>query len=86
MLPVKRTDRARCNLARFGIKTTVLDEQPDKISTGRADGIQPKTIETLKQLRLADSLLREGARVYDICFWVSQQSRACGMSPNSGFE
>ncbi|BCR86031.1 uncharacterized protein ACHE_30018S [Aspergillus chevalieri] len=51
-----------CNLARFGIKTTVLDEQNDRTSTGRADGIQPKTIETLKQLRLADSLLRKGAR------------------------
>lgn len=32
--------------------------------------MQPKTIETLKQLRLADPLLRHGAKVYDISFWV----------------
>ena len=61
------------NLVRFGIKTTIIDERPDKTSTGRADGLQPKTIETFKQLRLADSLLRKGVRIYDICFWVGDE-------------
>lgn len=61
---------------RFGIKVILLDEQKDKTSTGKADGLQPKTIETLKQLRLAGSLLRDGARVYDICFWVSLRKEA----------
>ena len=55
---------------RFGIHVVILDERAGQTSTGKADGIQPKTIETLKQLRLADPLLRDGARVYDICFWV----------------
>ncbi|KAL4790115.1 FAD binding domain-containing protein [Aspergillus venezuelensis] len=59
------------NLTRFGIKTLILDDRPDRTSTGKADGIQPKTIETLKQLRLADELLKNGARVYDISFWDS---------------
>jgi 2-polyprenyl-6-methoxyphenol hydroxylase-like FAD-dependent oxidoreductase len=49
----------------------ILDDRPDKTSTGKADGIQPKTIETFKQMRLADSLLRNAARVYDISFWVN---------------
>ncbi|KAL6231083.1 hypothetical protein BDW75DRAFT_233905 [Aspergillus navahoensis] len=62
------------NLTRFGIPIVLLDERPDKTSTGKADGIQPKTIETLKQLRLADKLLRNGARVYDISFWDSTES------------
>ncbi|KAE8449882.1 hypothetical protein EG329_007359 [Mollisiaceae sp. DMI_Dod_QoI] len=57
------------NLVRFGIKTKIIDDRPDKTSTGRADGLQPKTIETFKQLGLADPLLRRGARIYDICFW-----------------
>ena len=35
----------------------------------RADGLQPKTIETLRQMRLADPLLQHGVRVYDISFW-----------------
>ncbi|KAL4782311.1 FAD binding domain-containing protein [Aspergillus varians] len=62
------------NLVRFGIKTLILDDRPDRTSTGKADGIQPKTIETLRQLRLAETLLRDGARVYDISFWDSTQS------------
>ena len=61
------------NLVRFGIKTTVLDDRADKTSTGRADGLQPKSIETLKQMRLADSLLQRGVRIHDICFWVSTE-------------
>jgi 2-polyprenyl-6-methoxyphenol hydroxylase-like FAD-dependent oxidoreductase len=59
------------NLVRFGIKTTILDDRVDKTSTGRADGLQPKSIETLKQMRLADPLLQRGVRIHDICFWVS---------------
>ncbi|KAJ9624119.1 hypothetical protein H2203_005568 [Taxawa tesnikishii (nom. ined.)] len=64
----------RANLVRFGIKTTVLDDRPDKTSTGRADGLQPKSIETLRQMRLADSLLQRGVKIYDICFWVPLSS------------
>ncbi|KAE8317659.1 FAD binding domain-containing protein [Aspergillus transmontanensis] len=60
-----------CNLVRFGIDVTILDDRPDKTSTGKADGMQPKTIETFKQMRLADPLLRNAARVYDISFWQS---------------
>ncbi|PGH14410.1 hypothetical protein AJ79_03053 [Helicocarpus griseus UAMH5409] len=59
------------NLVRYGIKTTLLDDRPDRTSTGKADGMQPKTIETFKQLRLADDLLRKGVKVYDISFWES---------------
>lgn len=59
------------NLARYGIRSRILDDRDDKTATGRADGLQPKTIETFRQLRLADSLLRKGVRIYDICFWVS---------------
>ena len=58
------------NLVRFGIKTHIVDNRPDQTSTGRADGIQPKSIETLRQMRLADPLLRKGVKIYDIAFWV----------------
>uniref|UniRef100_A0A093W0I5 Phenol 2-monooxygenase n=1 Tax=Talaromyces marneffei PM1 TaxID=1077442 RepID=A0A093W0I5_TALMA len=60
-----------CNLVRFGIEVIILDDRPDKTSAGKADGIQPKTIETFKQMRLADTLLRNAARVYDMSFWVN---------------
>ncbi|RFU32123.1 hypothetical protein B7463_g4203, partial [Scytalidium lignicola] len=59
------------NLARYGIKPVVVDDRSDKTTTGRADGLQPKTIETLKQLGLADSLIRQGVKIFDICFWNS---------------
>lgn len=36
--------------------------------------MQPKTIETLRMLRLADELLQQGVKVYDICMWHSSSS------------
>ncbi len=44
-------------------------QEADMLS--RADGLQPKTIETFRQMRLADPLLQRGVRVYDIAFWRS---------------
>ncbi|KAI1166652.1 FAD binding domain-containing protein [Nemania serpens] len=56
-------------LGRLGINTGVFDERSDQTAIGRADGIQPKTIETLQMLNLGDQLLRNGVKVYDICMW-----------------
>lgn len=61
---------------RYGIKTRIVDDRPDRTSTGRADGIQPKTIETLRQMRVAEPLLRKGVRIYDIAFWKSTESES----------
>lgn len=63
------------NLVRYGIKTRIIDDRPDRTSTGRADGIQPKTIETLRQMRVAEPLLRKGVRIYDIAFWTATRDR-----------
>ncbi|KAH8806083.1 FAD binding domain-containing protein [Xylogone sp. PMI_703] len=59
------------NLARYGVRPVIVDDRSDKTSTGRADGLQPKTIETLRQLGLVDPLMRQGVKIYDICFWNS---------------
>ncbi|CAN8096181.1 unnamed protein product [Discula destructiva] len=56
-------------LARLGITPLILDERAEQTPAGRADGMQPKTIETLRMLGLADELLQRGVRVYDICLW-----------------
>ncbi|KAG5930167.1 hypothetical protein E4U42_002719 [Claviceps africana] len=58
-------------LTRYGINAEVIDDRADQTPVGRADGLQPKTIETFRQLRLADTLLQRGVRVYDISFWRS---------------
>ncbi|KAK3081735.1 hypothetical protein LTS18_003306 [Coniosporium uncinatum] len=63
-------------LARYGIKAAVIDNRDDKTSTGRADGLQPKTIETFQQLRLSDALLQRGVKIYDICFWHSSATES----------
>ncbi|KAK2609298.1 hypothetical protein QQS21_002079 [Conoideocrella luteorostrata] len=61
-------------LARLGLKIRVLDDRPEQTAVGRADGIQPKTIETLQMLGLADGLLRRGVKVFDICMWRGSRS------------
>lgn len=60
-------------LSRLGITPLILDERTDATPVGRADGLQPKTIETLRMLGLADELLQQGVKVYDICLWHSTQ-------------
>lgn len=35
--------------------------------------MQPKTIETLKMLGIADELLQQGVKIYDICLWRDSQ-------------
>lgn len=61
---------------RYGIKTRIIDDRSDRTSAGRADGIQPKTIETLRQMRIAEPLLRKGVKIYDIAFWKSTTNKS----------
>ncbi|PSR82632.1 FAD binding domain-domain-containing protein [Coniella lustricola] len=63
-------------LARFGIQVQIHDERPDQTTVGRADGLQPKTIETLQMLRLGNDLLDTGVKVFDICMWRSEKTSA----------
>ncbi|KAF7556722.1 hypothetical protein G7Z17_g1211 [Cylindrodendrum hubeiense] len=63
-------------VARFGLNVEVLDERPNQTSVGRADGIQPKTIETFQMLRVGDELFRTGVKVHDICMWQSSSDKS----------
>ncbi|ODV94029.1 hypothetical protein PACTADRAFT_70383 [Pachysolen tannophilus NRRL Y-2460] len=56
-------------LARLGVKVMIVDDRATKTCTGRADGVQPKTMETFKQMGLAHELSGKGVRVYDITMW-----------------
>jgi hypothetical protein len=62
----------RSTLTRYGIDAEIIDDRLDRTATGRADGLQPKSIETLRHLGLVDSLLKRGVKIYDICFWVRE--------------
>ncbi|KAH7123020.1 FAD binding domain-containing protein [Dactylonectria macrodidyma] len=63
-------------VARFGLNVEILDERPDQTAVGRADGIQPKTIETFQMLRVGDELFRTGVKVHDICMWQSSGDKS----------
>uniref|UniRef100_A0A093UTB1 Phenol 2-monooxygenase n=1 Tax=Talaromyces marneffei PM1 TaxID=1077442 RepID=A0A093UTB1_TALMA len=57
-------------LSRWGYKVKHIDNRPVPTATGRADGIQPRSIEILRNLGLKRALMAyEPAKVYDVAFW-----------------
>lgn len=61
-------------LARYGIDVQLHDDRLHQTTVGRADGLQPKTLETFQMLRLGQDLLDTGVKVFDICMWRSEKS------------
>lgn len=61
-------------MVRFGINVIVLDNRSEHTHTGRADAWQPKTVETFRQMRLADRLLLKGVKTHDMRFWNSSMN------------
>ncbi|KAL9059453.1 MAG: hypothetical protein Q9162_001151 [Coniocarpon cinnabarinum] len=59
-----------CFLQRWGYKIKHIDNRAEPTPTGRADGIQPRSIEMLKNMGLkADIFKHKPARVYEVAFW-----------------
>ena len=57
-------------LARWGYKIKHIDNRAEPTPTGRADGIQPRSIELLKNMGLKASLFKhKPARVFEVAFW-----------------
>ncbi|KAJ5670575.1 uncharacterized protein N7477_005938 [Penicillium maclennaniae] len=59
-------------LARYGLSDESLlcvDAKPTTLKSGQADGLQPRTLETLKSLGLADEILTEGCQMWQVAFW-----------------
>jgi 2-polyprenyl-6-methoxyphenol hydroxylase-like FAD-dependent oxidoreductase len=50
-------------LAAFGIRIRVIDRQPDRVHESRALAIQPRTLEMLAPLGIADTLVEAGNRM-----------------------
>ena len=58
------------NLARWGYKIKHIDNRSEPTATGRADGIQPRSMDMLKNLGLKrDFMANNPARVYEVAFW-----------------
>ncbi|KAL1955463.1 hypothetical protein VTO42DRAFT_8557 [Malbranchea cinnamomea] len=57
-------------LSRWGYKVKHVDSRHVPTTTGRADGIQPRSLEILRNLGLKRQLMAyEPAKVYDVAFW-----------------
>ncbi|KIM53930.1 hypothetical protein SCLCIDRAFT_1222455 [Scleroderma citrinum Foug A] len=51
------------------IKLKVIDQRPSKVSLGRGDGIQPRTIEVLQSYGLAERFLYKGNQLHMCAFY-----------------
>ena len=62
------------HLARWGYKIKHIDNRPEPTATGRADGIQPRSLDLLKNLGLKREFMAQNpARVYEVAFWDPQK-------------
>lgn len=57
-------------LARWGYKIKHIDNRPGPTATGRADGIQPRSLDLLRNMGLKHALMKfKPAKVYEVAFW-----------------
>ncbi|KAG9232214.1 FAD binding domain-containing protein [Amylocarpus encephaloides] len=57
-------------LARWGYSIKHIDNRPEPTKTGRADGIQPRSLDLLRNMGLkSDIMAYEPAKVYEVAFW-----------------
>lgn len=57
-------------LARWGYKIKHIDNRPEPTPTGRADGIQPRSLDLLRNMGLKRKIMaHEPAKVYEVAFW-----------------
>ncbi|TKX19775.1 phenol hydroxylase-like protein 1 [Elsinoe australis] len=57
-------------LARWGYKIKQIDMRPTPTPTGRADGIQPRSLDLLRNMGLKRAIMEhDPAKVYEVAFW-----------------
>ncbi|KAI1269684.1 FAD binding domain-containing protein [Xylariaceae sp. FL1019] len=57
-------------LARLGYKIKHVDNRAEPTPTGRADGIQPRSLDLLRSMGLKSAIMAyKPARVYEVAFW-----------------
>jgi phenol 2-monooxygenase len=67
-------------LARYGLGDTLMcyDSKPGTLKAGQADGLQPRTLEVLKSLDIADEILNHGCHMSEVAFWNPKTSISLG--------
>ncbi|KAF1956127.1 phenol 2-monooxygenase-like protein [Byssothecium circinans] len=57
-------------LTRWGYKIKHIDNRPTPTATGRADGIQPRSLDLLRNMGLKRKIMAyDPAKVYEVAFW-----------------
>lgn len=57
-------------MARWGYKIKHIDNRPEPTKTGRADGIQPRSLDLLRNMGLKPAIMaHKPAKVYEVAFW-----------------
>lgn len=63
-------------LARWGYKIKHIDNRPEPTKTGRADGIQPRSLDLLRNMGLMPAIMAyEPAKVYEVAFWDPSKTK-----------
>ncbi|PCH36394.1 hypothetical protein WOLCODRAFT_82152 [Wolfiporia cocos MD-104 SS10] len=65
-------------LGHAGVNVRIIDQRPDTVKAGHADGIQPRIVEVFQSYGLADRLFKEAVQVHMAAFY--------NPSPNGGIE
>ena len=62
-------------LARWGYKIKHIDMRPEPTVTGRADGIQPRSLDLLRNMGLKRAIMANSpAKVFEVAFWDPRQN------------
>ncbi len=62
-------------LARWGYRIKHIDNRAEPTPTGRADGIQPRSLDLLRNMGLKAAVMaHKPARVYEVAFWDPAKS------------
>jgi 2-polyprenyl-6-methoxyphenol hydroxylase-like FAD-dependent oxidoreductase len=62
-------------LARWGYRIKHIDNRAEPTPTGRADGIQPRSLDLLRNMGLKTAIMsHKPARVYEVAFWDPPKS------------
>jgi 2-polyprenyl-6-methoxyphenol hydroxylase-like FAD-dependent oxidoreductase len=57
-------------MSRWGYKVKHIDNRPEPTPTGRADGIQPRSLDLLRNMGLKRRIMdHDPAKVYEVAFW-----------------
>lgn len=57
-------------LVRWGYKVKHIDNRAEPTATGRADGIQPRSLDLLRNMGLKSAIMAiQPAKVYEVAFW-----------------